>query len=455
MKRKYSGGKFTRSVRPRLANVAQEVALRAIPPQYRLPARAAVYLGKKVYSAYRNRKNVQRVVPKAKPKKGMQMYRVRRGGFGGLSTGFYGGKFKKPSSARKGQGMEKVCQKKGHLINLEVHGDVADPDCVYITHNTYSTWQYAKVMAYAMVRKLLIKGGFNPDSVDQEIPFYDYNNADGFKIQSIHVGGDGTRYPTTYITVDDDTLATILTSGKFALVEIINALLVANDGGYLERLSLYSSDRNGVSTNWRLAAEINLEREVITLYASSSLVIQNRTKAAGTGADASIERVDNQPLKGYTYICAGACPKTQSMAVTQLDQVDTTGIQLARGAQLNGSLKEPPLPNYFVNCYKRGFVQLEPGQMKTVSIYFKFKGFFNDVVGRLRPSGTGTGSSRATQLAPGKCQVFALEERLNSGSTNNITVSYECQKRYGCYFTTSKKSSMLAAYDSAVLSNVP
>lgn len=430
-----------------LTNALVNAAVGALPAQYRLPVRGAMWAGQKIagaYKSYRTRKMIRRKTYSTK--------RIRKGMFGGMSTGFYVGKFKKPGSAKRGQGLEKQCQKKGHLINLEVHGDVADPDCVYITHSTYSVAQYAKVMAYALIRKLFVKGGFNPDSVDQEVPFADYNDGYGMKIQYILKNGSGATFPTSYTTVNDDTVSTILLPTRLPLIDSIAALLTNyTTGEYLERLQMYSRDGN----EWRLKTELNLEREVITMYASSDLVIQNRTKGAATGAGAELERVDNQPLRGFTYICAGGVPKTQTMGVTPLDTVDVTGVQLVRAAELNSSLKEPPVPNYFINCYKRGAVQLEPGQMKSASIYKKFRGFFNDVIGRMRNSGVGSGISAKSQIVDGKCQIFALEERLNSGSLNNITVSYEVQKRYGCFFTTSKKSIMLASYDFNVQSNVP
>lgn len=386
----------------------------------------------------RNSSGVQRAAP-----------RRRVVAFTGVSSAVYRGKFRRPRSAKKGQYLEKICQKRGHLVNQEVYGDVADPDCVYIVHSTYSATNYAKTIAYALLRKLLVKAGFNPDTVDQELPFYDYNNADGFKIQYILKDGSNNNFVTSYTTVDDDTMATVLTPGKLPLIDTITALLNSyTSGQYLERIQLFISDRNGVATNWRLKTEINLEREVLTMYSTSEIMIQNRTKgAAATGNET--ERVDSQPLKGYTYICNGATPKTQTMGVTTLDSASTNGIVLARAAQLNSALKEPPVSNFFTNCYKRGVVALDPGVIKSASIYIKYRGFFNNVLAKFRTSS----ASNTVQIAHGKCQIFALEETLNTGSANNITVSYEVQKKYGCFLTTTKKTVLLASYDSVAQSN--
>lgn len=377
----------------------------------------------------------------------------------GMSTASYSGKFKRArrKTSKQTNKLTKF-QSLGYVNTREVFGKVSDPDCVYVGHSTYEARRLAQAIGCAMVRKLLKKGGFDPDSPNQEIPFYEYNNSDGFKITWVIRDPSGTMTPTSYITPDNATLESIVANSGLAAV-ILNRLENVDgfNRGSFERITLYSSDRNELATNWRLAAELNLQQEVIVVMSTSELVIQNRTKSDSGSSD--VEQVDNVPLKGYMYEFVGGVPQTK-----QLERFANTvnfrdGVLLARAGSFASPdyKKEPPVPKTYNNCKKSAYVGLNPGTMKNTKISSYWRGYFNNIImGRLtfRSSGVADATSVVT-FSPGKCQMFALEERINSGATNPITVQYEVDRKIGVYLITTKKPVMSMGYTAQQYDDVP
>jgi len=401
----------------------------------RVASRALLY-GKYAQSGYRAARRIQRAYRKYRANRAAQ---VSANAISGWSQAGYHGRFK--GKFKKGGGVLQKYAKNGFLVNHEVFGNVADPDIVYITHNTYSYDKISRVIALALLRKLLKKVGINPDSGDQELPVAAYNDAGGFKLEYVVIDNAGTPTVTSYITANNDTMELILSPAKWALQDTIKSMLRANvDGQQLDRLIIYTSD-GGV---WRSKYELQMQREVMEIYISSNLNIQNRTKAA-SGDVTSTEVIDNQPLMGFIYNLKGAVPKVQSMGVNGLTQVADGGVSTTTGASLGTALKEPPLKSYFTNCTGVKPVKLEPGGIKNTFCSVKYRGFFNNLIQKLRVQG-GAGAFVTARYAQGKCQIIALEEQLNSGSLNNITVMYEAQKKIGCMFITTKKASALGAY---------
>lgn len=367
--------------------------------------------------------------------------------FPGMSTGYYKGRFAKRSSANDVSSRKlNYYSGRGYVTCQEVFGQCNDVDCVYVGHTTYNKPEIAKAIACATLRSLLIKAGFNPDSPQQEIPFNLYNQSTGFTLNWVEINADGAVTPVQYTIPDNTNLSNLATASGF--YDRILSRMDKDDGSVryeIDRIALYSLDFNVTATG-RLAAEINLKREHIELEIISTLVVQNRTKPA-TGSGTTTDAVDNQPLKGYRYECSNGVPTVKTMGNDGLEKMLSNGVLLQQAVDLSPAslFKEPPPPRMFSNCRKYNRVALEPGEIKRSSIVWRVTGLWNTVIQQRLTSQKGVANENIGK-APGRCELFAMEERLNSGSSNAITIQYECDKKTMCRTWQGKLATMLPDY---------
>lgn len=209
--------------------------------------------------------------------------------------------------------------------------------------------------------------------------------------------------------------------------------------------------QHGFTSN--LEYQMDLKKEILSVAMSSHMVIQNRTKTA-TGQE-SITQIDVQPLKGPVYEFSIGVPKLKAESPIVLNQMFNTGVILGRASEFGGTdvvaYKEPPVKNAFQKCVKSGYVRLNPGALKSMTIGSDIKGYFENVLFKLRY----TAQNTQTKNCHGKSQMVCFEEELNSGSANNITVSYECQHIAGAQLTTTSNPNMQPGYSQSVLNNLP
>lgn len=377
------------------------------------------------------------------------------------STGSYAGKFKKARYSKKPK-VETLCLKKGYHLTNETYGRIDDPDCVYILHNTSPAALLARAITGHLYRKLFKRAGINIDSKDAELPLFSTLNSDGFKIEYVVMSPfDSTVAATSYITVNDDSLKKCITNGPM-LAGILNYIQRTTDNEP-HQLNLYSSDRNALDTNWRLASSLNLQNEIITLYSSSALTVQNRTAAQTAGAgDLSSDRVDNQPLMGYMYHFKNSDPRLKFTNETGggiaavnlfLGYVNTVGLNLVRAGEMQGDLSEPPVPKYFANCDKSSKIRLEPGTMKKSYISHKFHGRMTNVLKKIRCTAYNAGLGKWVGVQ-GRAQMIALEETLRTDSANKITVQYEVEFKVGCIGKTQKLAAFSTDLTAANINNI-
>jgi hypothetical protein len=201
-----------------------------------------------------------------------------------------------------------------------------------------------------------------------------------------------------------------------------------------------------------------MKQEVIDLTTMVHTVIQNRTRAAsgtaGTGST-STDVLDVQPLKGPVFEFAGI-PKPKQADNSLMSSTYIQGVWLVRVNGLSGSdyqaWREPPVKKSFSNVTAQGYTRINPGAMKDMSCADHYRGYFQNIVAGKIKVLTEAGK---TAFAPGKSQAVFLEEELNSGSANNISVQYETQHTIGCQFITSKYPNMQPYYETQELNLVP
>lgn len=309
------------------------------------------------------------------------------------------------------------------------------------------------------------------DQGDQELIGNEAYNAEGWVLEYVTfnpINGQ-TVAEATYTTVDNDTFHGVLNlPAKFGgFLAHIEAHLLRADGSAVTTnvepymLNVYTYDQ-GIGTNdkKRLAANLNLSNEFITVYSSSTLKIQNRTAGdnATTTDKYELDRIDNQPLKGYRYQFYGeprlkyartTAPTTGG--VNQINYNSTDGTLIWRATDLPQPYIEPPVPKFWANCPKSSGVVLQPGEMKKGYIAVKYSGRFVNVVKKIRAERTVI--DRVIGIK-GKTELFAFEEKIRTSGSNPITLMYETEMKVGCT-TKSGPTAPLQTYYTSAVKDVP
>lgn len=375
------------------------------------------------------------------------------------STGFYKGNFRKPMRTNAPK-VETLCLKKGYHSTVENYGTVTAPHCAYIQHSTYVPSVFAQTIAGALLRKLFKKAGIQMDNQAQELPLFSGYNADGFTLEYITynpVNGVPSG-PPTYTTVDDDSFDTVLLVKFPQLKDHIYNFLTNQSQEEPYALNLYSTDRNGVATNQRLAANLNLVNEFISLWSSSAITVQNRSAGDQLPPESSnadryaLERLDNVPLQGYIYQMSSGEPRLKYPITTpggqnQMNYGSTDGIVLLKETMLVNDYQEPPNPKLWSTCVKSSRVILQPGEMKKAYILFKTKGKITNVLKYLRAERLVIDRLSGTK---GKCQIIALEEKIRTDTANVITIQYERELKVGVTTRSGARAPITSRTSSAV-----
>jgi len=372
---------------------------------------------------------------------------------GHLMPGTYQGKFALSAKASQ-KGLRDKYQKKGAVYIEETYGSVADPDCVYMGHSTYSRTCISRAVGLALLRKLFRVGvKFNPTTIYEELPLIaaDPNSGPaGFIIVYCLKDSDGTENKLSHEIPNDYGLNNLLTHNQngFVLLDNILEAMQSDNVNNLTKVILYTKQGD----NFRLQYQMDLAKEILSVAMSSHMVIQNRTKSA-SGANNTTE-VDAQPLKGPVFEFSLGVPKLKAASPDSLNYMRPEGIILVRANQLPGSdptaFREVPVKNAFQGVVKSGYTRLNPGALKSMTIGCDVSGYYGNVLFKLRINQEGQ-----INRVYGKSQMVILEEELNSGSTNQITISYECQHIAGADMTTTNSPNIQPGYQASNINNAP
>lgn len=213
----------------------------------------------------------------------------------------------------------------------------------------------------------------------------------------------------------------------------------------------------------------------VKCYSAVDLVIQNRTKAdVNDGAQMMSTRIDRNPVEGKAFRFSSRVPMPRTFqGVTgslyggpgddyswQLMQengdpvaggIDSDGVIIPPGAPVGagadyggllGDWKQVPTAKMFTNCVAERKVALNPGQLNTVNLMFKFNGkLLRLMEGAFRKQGN-AGSTFYT-TAPlqsnmfGTAVLYALEKKLPeilADETVPVHLSFKYNARIGCVF---------------------
>lgn len=422
------------------------------PPRGRKPNYATRNAAaKKIQHAWRGKKRI------ASAKRIAGVRRKHRQALVGVSTPTSAGQFKRPSKVVKT--FESKANALGYHCTLENYGTVVDSDCVYVYHSNWNAERISRVLTGALLRTLFRKAGIEIGNQEQELPLYAIDDSDGFKIvYTVRNPISSTHVDIVYNIANGQTFETVVNgfaAGAGTMGQQFKEIMWNGNFDEPYSLALYASDRNGVATNWRLHTFMTLQDEFVVLESSSAIMVQNRTAGSSAGAgDLSLDRVDNQPLKGYLYEFKNGDPRLRTNQLKGVgfttdneDQVyssgDLIGIRAFGGSACTGTfflMNEPPVPTIWRNVEKSSKISLEPGTMKKSKIVTQYKHRLPELLKKMRVNVTG--SSLALGMYHGlrgmKSQIIALEETLRTPTSNLITCLYENELKVGAYTYTKK-----------------
>lgn len=406
----------------------------------------------KIQAAYRGYKGRKAIA-------NMKKQRVKNA-YRNVSTVTTVGKFKKPGQFKKGEGFEGKALRNGYHLTAERFGTVTDSDCVYIYHSNYDQARIARALTGALLRTLFRKAGIEIGNQEQEIPFYGTDDSDGYKIvYSSRNPVDNTQVSIEYLVAGNIAFQNIVSSwsvgGGTMGQQFIDAMLNLPNQNEPYLLSLYASDRNGLSTNWRLAATMTLQDEMIVLQSTSAIMVQNRTQGSSAqSGEFSSDRVDNQPLKGYLYQFKNGDPRLKTNQIRDIgpndaedvaySTGDATGMRTFGGSAVGSSnqlMQEPPVPSIWRNVDSAAKIYLEPGTMKRSKVTTFIKNRLPELLRRLRVTHLATnylGLQAYSGLRGMASQIIALEETLRTPTANLITCLFEGELKVGAYTYTKK-----------------
>lgn len=416
---------------------------RRVSKTYKKQKKAAKKI-QKAWRKYRQRKNYK-----------MQMF--------GVSYASNAGQFKAPSKALTSN-KDTTYLKKGFINILERRGDITDSDACYLYHTTHHSVEISEVIVAALLRNLLRKAGCEVTNIQAELPLAYWQDSSGYRFLYTY------RNPITGVVTAMPWLDLGNDASFKSLVD--NMANVSNMGGHLrafmnnasfeEPYALYMYERDPL----RLAAMVYLQDEMVYLKCQSTVCIQNRSKGAdGAFTDPSLDRVDNQPLKGYLYEFKNPDPRLRTNATTSGGMADNndrfygSGFQdgcFTFGAAIIGnptnSFANVPNPKLWKNIDKATPISLDPGEIKQASITVFMKNRLPELLKKLRANVTGGNAAgppavpgRFNGVSKGKSQIIALEEILRTTSTNLVTLSFEIQQKFSCFSVTKRKKGVLLA----------
>ncbi len=388
---------------------------------------------------------------------------VRKGKVG-LSTGYYRGKVRAKRRKLKSDVKKEKFMAKGYLQSYEEHGTLTDPRCVHIGHSTHNLRWFPGVIAKALLRRVISKAGFEVDDQEKVLPFTYSNTNNGwvFVLYGVNEGTGAIQESDRWNCDGTDTLETLASkpsaTGGPSLFSLFTNIMTGSTVSNLFNLARFDmmvQDNSTFTAPLRLQASLNLNNHKLVIMSKSSITIQNRSKGATSG-DIDATAVDNQPLKGYMYQFGNGQVATKQVGTLwNKGAVTATGLIKHVSADFensgsNGyvsfSWREPQPPAIFRNVKGSTRVSLQPGDIKKGTVTSMYRGYFNDVLAKIRNRTNTPANTSVFGPVLGKSQLFSLEEVINTGDINQIVVQYETDKHIGCYLKQISRPVMIQGH---------
>lgn len=342
----------------------------------------------------------------------------------------------------------------GIVSTEEIHGTANDPDCVYIIAQSLDAFRAVSYMTQALVRKLFWKAGVTITNMNSEIPSRSYDNSTGWRVvlygDQLETGVESVI--DSMNTADNQTFVDVADRFTDNFLQYSSGYTTVPGAGNTsnllapKRLALFNAD----NTQIVFVCDLNLDEEICHYKSYMTLKIQNRS-VSNLGLSEADE-VGNNPIQGYVYNfqkqpvfkVRGNAVGTSIDNNMEFNQIPVNyGVKLiqANVNQISPALREPPYSSVFANCKSRSPVYIHPGEIKTYSSFHKGKMSFLKLL-QLMKVQYGVGAAFSSQNNPFPHIMVALEDVINQ-NVNRLTIAYECERKSGYYFTTSKKTGAL------------
>lgn len=340
----------------------------------------------------------------------------------------------------------KYHNKSGMNRTIEVRKSQTGADVVYVGHSTYAPAQIQKEAFKALVYKHLFSMfKINGIGVDDAIG-------------QMALGRIDVTYRTNPTTAPATTSLT-LTAGvnniesiAFWMTDTGRPWKTAGTNIYeseILRIEYFQLTAAGTLTN---VATFNILNTYVKVAVKSSLKMQNRTLAAGTGdVQQETDQVDVVPVIGKSYYGRGNTWKFKTSRDTGsgFDIVGDGYHGTIVGSDSVLGRAEPPQPSECKNVKRCGSVKMEPGEIKTSVLSSKFSMSFNNMMRATNPvSFIIPGSSTSTTLGytpfvlrpQGVFRVFAVEKMIDDGQNNSVTIQFENNLELSTYVWEKRES---------------
>jgi hypothetical protein len=190
----------------------------------------------------------------------------------------------------------------------------------------------------------------------------------------------------------------------------------------------------------RFGGKIALDGLIVTAYSHVDVKIQNTTSSDGLSKDK--HQIDANPIKGKIFCFSKPFPTIRDTgmqsgvannAFTLERDANNDGVILP-AVDLTGSWRSVPDPSAFKHCTGVASVFLQPGQIKTFSLHFKFNGFLNkwsEGIGLHTNDQTKEDRLRDGENMWGTCKLLVLEKAVATGTSNDVECNYHMDVSVG------------------------
>nr|UOF79022.1 putative capsid protein [Cressdnaviricota sp.] len=343
-----------------------------------------------------------------------------------------------------------------------------DADCVYVVAASHSPIPSLIVVIQALIRKLFeTHGKVQVTGADSsKWPGFTYNNNAGWAVQLLSVS-DITRAISivkTYVVVNGDSLAEIATEFYEEFRTYVNQYADTAPGAgnpynalKLYAFNLYMTTTNpvpsgiGNSDTAIYKGQILFEDETVHFGCFNELKLQNRSVSAE--GENSTDVVDSNPIQGNVMFFNGL-PRGRDAELAVLKRTnEQTGVRTFQSTDFGSArgMREPPDRRIFVNCIKSNKVLIAPGAFQFIkwkySKSLKLNTFLKNV--HLNSDSTIiTSAFHGISDIPGKALLIALEDVVNFNSDYEISITFELDRKFGCFLTTLKKKGVIPTWES-------
>jgi len=216
---------------------------------------------------------------------------------------------------------------------------------------------------------------------------------------------------------------------------------------------------NYLASAQRFGGKIALDGLLVKCYSHVNVKIQNTTSSDGASKDK--HQIDANPIQGKIFCFSKPFPTIRDTGMQS--GVTNNAFNLERDANndgvilpatdLTGSWRSVPDASAFKHCTGVASVLLQPGQIKTFSLHFKFNGFLNkwgEGIGLHSNAETNESRLRDSENMWGTCKLLVLEKAVATGASTDVECNYHMDVSVGAMVVKRMRSHMNKAYRNGV-----